>query len=427
MRPSTLSALLRENPIVITGVGAFSAGGESADELWQKAVSGQSTATSVAVESGARRLTFPACRAAELDLSRDGLRRLKRLDRAVQMGWIAADEAVRQAGLRDAYPPERVGAIVGTARGPAGNLYAAANGSDGRHSPSFVADNSFTSVSGAVARSFGFQGPSATMAATCASAAVAIASAAEQILLGKADAMVTGGAEAPLQAQAFEQFDAVGVLATHDDAAQACRPFDRDRNGLVLGEGSAFLVLESEATARERGAVPIARLCGWAYGTDVSSRTGMEEARLSALLEHALAVANLAAAEIHYVNLHGTGTRVGDLTEAEAVARIFGPSMQTLACSSTKPITGHCLGATPALEAVLCVQALRQQLVPPTANCPNQDPCCRIRLQTSSALPAQIRSVISNSLGFWGQCATLVFSAVDGGTANAYPSSEVQA
>ena len=427
MASSRLSTLLRENPIVITGIGAFSAGGETADQLWQTAVNGQSTATAFPLESGAPRSTFPAYRAPELDVSRDGLRRLKRLDRAVQMAWVAADEALRQAGLEEVYSPERVGVVVGTARGPVGNLYAAANGSDLRRSPSFVADNAFASLSGALARSFSFQGPSATVAATCASAVVAIASAAEQILLGKADAMLTGGAEAPLQRQAFEQFDAAGVLAMHDDPAQACRPFDRDRNGLVLGEGSAFLVLESEAAARERGAVPVARLAGWAYGTDVSSRTATEESRLSAVIEQALAMADLRPAEIDYVNLHGTGTQLGDFTEAEAMARVFGPRTPALPCSSTKPITGHCLGATPALEAVLCVKALREQLLPPSANCPNQDPCCRIALQTSSARTPRIRTVVSNSLGFWGQCAALVFSTVEAGTASADASTEVQA
>ena len=402
MAESRLVRLVREQPLVVTGMGAFSAGGANAEELWNAAVAGKGTARGLELEG--RR--WPACLAPEVDLSREEFRRLQRLDRAVQIGCVAGEEALQQSRCRNAYPSDRIGIIVGTARGPLGNIYAASNQPP---RPSTVADNSVTSVSGALARSFGFRGPCFAVAATCASAAVAIAQGAEQILLGKADAVLVGGTEAPLQRRAFEDYEAAGVLARHDEPAQACRPFDVDRSGLVLGEGSAFLVLETLEGARARGAVPLARLIGWAYGCDVSSRTASAGDGVVQVIEAALNTAELAASEIDYLNLHGTGTPLGDFTEAEIMGRVFGEKA-TVPCSSTKPVTGHCLGGTPALEAVLAVQALERQTIPPSANCPNQDPCCQINLVKGSAEGAQLRTVMSNSLGFWGQCASLIFA-----------------
>lgn len=411
MSLSKLAVLLRDNPIVVTGMGAFSAAGESLDKLWDAALAGQGTARSLSFAIGPERSSFPVSVAPEVNFARDGARRLRRLDRCVQIAWLAADEALHQSNLPGAYVPERVGVIVGTARGPAEKIYAAANLSeDARPAPSLVADNSPSSPSGALARVFSFHGPCFTLAATCASAAVAIAQGAEQILLGKADAVLVGGTEAPLQRQALQQFDAAGVLARHDDPAQACRPFDVERNGLVLGEGSAFLVLESLDSAARRSATPLARLAGWAYGCDASSRTATAGDGVVNVVEQALRAAELAPRAIDYLNLHGTGTALGDFSEAEAVVRIFGAEAERLPCSSTKPITGHCLGATPALEAVIAGQALREQRIPPNGNCPNQDPCCRINVVTGAAQPARLGNVMTNSLGFWGQYASLIFS-----------------
>jgi 3-oxoacyl-[acyl-carrier-protein] synthase II len=408
---SRLAALLRDNPIVVTGMGAFSAGGETVDKLWDAALRGRGTARMVSFQNGDRVESYPASVAPEIDFSREELRRLRRLDRCVQMAWVAADEAIAQSGLRGAYEPERVGVFVGTARGPAGKIYAAAAQSpEDKPLPSVVADNSFTSLSGALARSFGFHGPCITLAATCASAAVAIAQGAEQILLGRADAVLVGGTEAPLQWQGLRQFDAANVIATHEDPTQACRPFDADRNGLVLGEGSAFLILESLDSAQKRGAKVLARLTGWAYGCDVSSRTATAGEGVVRVVQQALRTAQINPEVIDYVNLHGTGTLLGDVAEAEAMRRVFTGETADVLCSSTKPITGHCLGATPALEAVLSIAALRQQTIPPSANCPNQDPSCRINLQTNSASPPHLRTAMSNSLGFWGQYASLIFA-----------------
>ena len=154
-------------------------------------------------------------------------------------------------------------------------------------------------------------------------------------------------------------------------------------------------------------------MSGWAYGCDASSRTATAGDGVVRVVEAALRAAKLDPAAIDYVNLHGTGTLLGDVAEAEAMRRVFIGDAADVPCSSTKPITGHCLGATPALEAVIAIEALRQQMIPPSANCPNQDSACRINLQTNGARPALLRTVMSNSLGFWGQYASLIFARAE--------------
>ncbi len=370
---SVLATLLRENPVVVTGLGALSAAGGNVAALWAAAAAGRVPA-SYAV---AKIPETPA--------------RFRRLDRAAQLAWCAAAEALAQAGLGEVGTPERVGVFVGTAGVPQRSLGQAPR-------PSTAADQSFSAIAGALARDFGFRGPCVTVAATCASAAVAIAQGAEQILLGKIDVALVGGAEAPLAPGRMAEFAAAGVLAR-----ESCRPFDRARDGMVLGEGSGFLVLESSGHARARGVKWLANFSGWAYASDARSRTANGTAGLARVLQEACA---LAPGPIDYLNLHGNGTVRGDREEAEAVAQLF-PGVP---CSSTKPITGHCLGATPALEAIIAIAALRAQTIPPSAHCDAQDPACAISL-AKTARPAELRTILSNSLGFWGQTAALLFAA----------------
>jgi 3-oxoacyl-(acyl-carrier-protein) synthase len=280
--------------------------------------------------------------------------------------------------------------------------------------PSLSAQSSMGSLSGALAQHFNLKGPGAVISATCASAAFAVASAAEQILLGKTDAMLVGGAEAPLHAAVLAQLESSGVLGSHAEAAQTCRPFDVTRNGMVLGEGSAFLVLEPARLAARRGAKSLANLTGWSMSIDSSGRTGVHEdgSSVEQAMECALDIARLSPGQIGYVNAHGSGTVMNDLAEAKALGRVFGN--HGVPCSSTKPVTGHCLGATPALEAILCVEALRRQKLPPSVNCAQPDPQCPIHLASAQSQPAPLHSVMSNSLGFWGYHASLIFSAANG-------------
>ncbi len=415
MKGAVLPQLLRATPIMVTGCGAISAAGATLDELWLRAVAGHSPAAIREFEIGRRQQPFAVCAAPQLDVTRPELHPVRRMDRSVQLGWVAANQALRAAGLDQARSDLTIGVMVGASRGPVSKLEEGfARVSSRRYPPSLSADCTFASLSGALAQALDLTGPSVTVSATCASGAFAIAFAAEQILLGKADAMLVGAAEAPLLPAVMAQLNAAGVVGSHAEAALTCRPFDVTRNGLCLGEGSGFLVLEPAPAARRRGATPLAQLAGWGLCVDDSGRAGVS-ASGSGLLDaasQALAAAGLTPAVIDHVNTHGTGTRLNDTVEARALRQLFGSRADTLPCTSTKPITGHCLGATPALEAVLVIEALRRQIVPPTANCHQPDPECPINMQPLKARPMELCHVMSNSLGFWGYHASLIFSRV---------------
>jgi 3-oxoacyl-[acyl-carrier-protein] synthase II len=327
------------------------------------------------------------------------------------MAALAAKQAWTQAGVADAYAHERVGVMIGSSRGPLEKISESFHQlGNGGPLPSLSAQSSMGSLAGALAQVFKLKGPSAVVSAACASASFSMAMAAEQLLLGKADAMLAGGAEAPLHAVILSQLQSAGVLGSHEEAGRVCRPFDATRNGMVLGEGSAFFVLERAAGAQRRGAVALAKLAGWSSNIDSFGRTGVHEdgSGLLQVMAGALDVAGLSPGAIDYINAHGSGTVANDSAEAQAVNRLF--RNRAVPCSSTKPVTGHCLGATPALEAILCVEVLRQQKLLPAVNCHRQDPGCPIHLASEPSQPEKITSVMSNSLGFWGYHAALIFS-----------------
>lgn len=413
MIKSVLARLLRDQPLVVTGLGSFSAAGDSVTALWQAALAGQSLATWREFQIGPTLKSFAVCSAPQLTAELPEWQSIRKLDRCTQMAWLAAHRAWQQAQLTGAYAPVRIGIMVGSSRGPFGKVgESLARLGQPNYPPSLSANSTFASLSGVLAQNFNLQGPSATISATCASGAFAIGLAAEQILLGKVDAMLVGGAEAPLAPAILAQLQAAGVLGSHAEAARTCRPFDATRNGLVLGEGSAFLILESAHTAAARQAKALARLSGWCLNLAHSGRTGVDETgtSLRQVMAQALQLAGLDPDQIDYVNAHGAGTKMNDSAEAQAIVKLFGLRAATVPCTSTKPITGHCLGATPALEAVLCIEALRRQRLPPTANCAQPDPLCPLNTNPANAPAHRISNVLSNSLGFWGYLASLIFS-----------------
>jgi 3-oxoacyl-(acyl-carrier-protein) synthase len=413
MNGFTLNKLLRENPIVVTGMGSLTAAGRGVDALGSAAMAGKSSAAWREFELEGRRQRFAVCSAAEFDGALEELRPMRKLDRSVQMAWLAAHQAWTQAGLAGAYSPARTGIIVGSSRGPLGKRSESFGmGGKQKFPPSLSANSTFACISGALAQRFKLKGPGAMISATCASAAFAIGLAAEQILLGNADAMIVGGTEAALNFAVLSQLQSSGVLGFHEDARQTCRPFDLTRNGTVLGEGSAFLILESAPAAGARAAGALARLAGWAGCLDDSGRAGVhaDGSGLLQVMQQALRVAGLETGQIDYVNAHGTGTKMNDAAEACAIKNLFGGRAAKVPCTSTKPVTGHCLGATPAIEAVLCIEALRRQKIPPTANYLQPDPACLVNAQPSVAPSVPLKHAMSNSLGFWGYHASLIFS-----------------
>jgi 3-oxoacyl-(acyl-carrier-protein) synthase len=413
MKPSILTGLLRDNPIAVTGMGCFCAAGDSVDALWEAASAGKSPATWREFDFESEHMRFAVCSAPELDLTQPQLHPVRKMDRCVQIAWIAANQAWSQAQLAGAYPMTRVGIIVASSRGPVSKHKESFQFvSHHKCPPSLAANSTFASLSGALGQAFKITGLGVTVSATCASAAFAIGLAAEQILLGKADAMLVGGTEAPLQPAILAQLNAAGVIGSHDDARLTCRPFDVTRNGLVLGEGSGFLVLESARAASARKTKIVAHLAGWGLSLDNAGRTGVNEdgSGLLQVMEEALRLADFDPGKIDYINAHGTGTKMNDAAEAIAVKTLLGDRATTVPCSSTKPITGHCLGATPALEAIISIEAMRRQTIPPTANCLQPDPLCLINPQPLAAKSAGISNVMSNSVGFWGYYASLIFS-----------------
>ena len=399
MNPERLHQLLRADPIVVTGLGVHCAAGVNVDALWRSVVAGVSPVDEI--DQGG---LFIASVAEDVDCLIDQrLKAGRRTDRSVQLALSAAVEAVDQAGLRD----EKMAVIAGTSRGPQGQWEVAKADLDAgrRPRPTMAATGTVACLSGLLAQQLGATGPGFTVSATCASGGNAIALAAQQLLLGEADAVLAGGSDAPVNALVLRGMESAGMLGT------ACRPFDVRRDGLVVGEGAGFLVLELQSHARRRGAEVLARLEGWATGVSTHGRTGIREdgAGLVDVLGRSLEMAGLQPDEIDYVNAHGTATELNDRVEATIFRQFFEAGVPV---SSTKGVTGHCLGATPALEAIIGVMALRGGRLPATVGLEEVDPgCSGVDLIMGEAREACVRHVVSDSIGFWGYHACLILGS----------------
>lgn len=426
VNPPLLHRLLRENPVVVTGLGVFCGAGASVDKLWQTVLRSESPADWLPPELSPAGLQVAGCRAVNPPL----IRLTRKMDRSAQLAYAAAQEAWTAARL-DAQPvaPERIGIFVGTSRGAVGKLATGVLGevrSPGfsrpgppeggtpdlqRARPSDAAHCSLANISGMLSLAFPAHGPALTVSATCASGAAAIALAAQQILLGTVDVAIAGGAEAPLNPLVIAQLHAAGILGHDTDPRLTCKPFDSARNGIVLGEGAGFLILESQASARRRGANVLAQLAGWSLAAEGGERVGMDRSgtSLSRVITEALAMAGVAPARLGYINAHGTGTKLNDLAEANALHLALGDASSRVPCSSTKAATGHCLGASAALEAVLSIQAIRDSRLPGTTNCRALDPEVKLSLLRTSEGSAAVKSALSVSAGFWGNQAALAF------------------
>jgi len=407
-----LAAMLAANPVVVTGMGAVTAAGGSVPALWQGVMNAAPSARWLAALPGFPEPPVAGCAAAAFQLPPATARRARKLDRCVQLALAAAREAWNAAQFAPDFPlPARRGIVVGTSRGPLEKwAESSVRLAQGRMRPTLAASSTLASLSGALSAEFGAGGACLTVSAACASSAGAIGLAALQLVTGQADVMLAGGTEAPLNPLVLSQLRAAGVLGSHQTPGLTCRPFDAHRNGTVLGEGAAFLVLETLASAQKRGVRPLARLAGWAIGSEAGERTGIHETgdALRQVMNEALALAKLSPDQIGYVNTHGTGTRLNDRVEARAVREVLGG----VPCSSTKAVTGHCLGAAAAIEAIICLKALEAQLLPPSVNCAEPDPGCPVNLILGPPRAAQFAAALSNSCGFWGNNAALLFARI---------------
>ena len=413
---SKITTLLRDDPIVVTGIGAVSAAGHSVSGLWDAVMEQRSLAAWVNAASPQGGVVQVAgCAVPPLDWAgHPWLGMARRVDAGTQYALHAAWQAAEAAGLFDnPVAPHRLGVICATSRGPLAKWEEASSlwRTGRRMKPTLAATTTLAAGAGALVQVLDAHGPSWMVSAACASGAFATAAAAEQILLGHADIMLAGGADDALNAVVIAGLEAAGVLAGGDsDPATRCRPFGGDRTGLVPGSGAGMLVLESLSSARRRDVEPLAVLSGWSVGMDPAGLAGMhpQGAGLQRTMRGAMAMAGLDPGDIGYINAHGTGTVTNDAAEAAAISAVFGS--RTPPVSSSKSITGHCLGATPALEAALCVEALRRGVLPPAFPDKTTDPACA-GLTFSHGGPAlDLRHVLSNSAAFWGFHASLLFS-----------------
>ena len=393
--------------VAVTGLGAVCALGHDAGAVWRAALAGTCGIGPIAGIPTGRLTARLAAEVAGFDpAAHFDRRRLPMLDRAAQLTLVAAREAMAMAG--DAgVAPARAGAVLAAAIGQAtfDDAYRAFYGEGAARVPPLTVPRAMPSAPcSAVSMEFGLRGPSFSIASACASATHAIGQAFHMVRGGQLDLAVTGGGDASVVVGVFKGWEALRVLS-----ADACRPFSRDRTGLVIGEGAGVLVLEALESARARGAVVLAEIVGFGMSADASDLTAPDAGGAAAAMSAALDDAGMAPGEVGYVNAHGTGTRLNDRAESLALHRVFGRAMPP--CSSSKSMIGHCMSAGGALEMVLVVQALRHGWLPPTAGFREPDPECDLDCVPNVARAAPIGAALSNSFAFGGLNAVLAARA----------------
>ncbi len=393
--------------VVVTGLGAVTAFGMGAPALGSAIAAGRSGLGPLTRVAGWDGRTGVAGEVEFNPPPAISARMAKRLDRHVLFALAASLEACRDAGLGRPLPGgDEAAVVIGSSRG--GETSLLEGWGKKRTGPLFLPRILANMAAAQVSIFLGARGPSWGLSAACATGGAAIGEAWEIIRRGDATLAVCGGAETPLTALSLAGFEAMGVLSRRRDPAEACRPFQRGRDGFVPAEGAGVLVLEEAEHARVRGAGARAVLTGYGAASDAHHPTAPDPAGAGAALamRRALAKANLAPEAIDYICAHGTGTVLGDAAEAAAVANIFGSGKPPV--SSLKAALGHTLGAAGAIEAVACVMALERQIIPPTVNCGESE--FPLDLVPNRARPAVIRHCLSNSFGFGGHNVSLVFS-----------------
>ncbi len=416
--------------VVVTGLGAVTPLGAGVAPSWRAVLDGRSGIRAV---SGVDAADLPCRIAGQVPESDDTAfgaafdadavvppKDQRKMDRFILLALAAADEAVSDAGWRpaDEEARERTGVMIGSGIGGLPGLAEAALTLHGkgprRISPFFVPSTLINLASGHVSIRHGFRGPNHAAVTACATGAHAIGDAARLIAMDDADVMLAGGSEAAICRLGIAGFCAARAMSTgfNDDPARASRPWDRDRDGFVMGEGAGVLVLEELEHAKRRGATIYAEVTGYGLSGDAYHITSPAEDGNGAFraMRAALKRAGLAPDAVDYVNAHATSTPAGDPVEIAAVKRLFGPAAAGLSMSSTKSATGHLLGAAGAVEAIFAILALRDQVAPPTLNLEAPSEGCDLDLVPLRPKERRIRHALSNSFGFGGTNAALVFS-----------------
>ena len=407
--------------VVITGLGLVTPVGLTVEDTWANLLAGTSGAAPITKFDPARLQVRFACEVKGFDpLICMDRKEAKRMDLFSQFAMAASLQAVTQAGLEGKFPdPERTGVIIGSGIGGMMTfeeqcLIYLQKGPD-RVSPFFVPMFIPDIASGHVSIRYGLKGPNFCTVSACSSSAHAIGESYDLIRSGAADCMVTGGAEAAITGITIAGFQNMKALSTRNDSPEtASRPFDEGRDGFVLADGGAVLVLESLEHATARGATILGEVAGYGMSADANHITAPPEDGEGAArcMTNALRNAQITAEKVDYVNAHGTSTPLGDIAETIALKRAFGDHARKLAVSSTKSATGHLLGAAGGIEAVFSALAFRDQVAPPTINLTHPDPQCDLDYVPNTARPMKIDVALSNSFGFGGTNGTLVFGKV---------------
>ena len=404
--------------VVVTGLGALTPVGNDVLTTWRALVEGR---------SGIKRITrfdpspFETQIAGEVKgfdpKEHFNRKEARRLDRFVQFAVVATRQALEDAKLTiTADNAERVGAVIGTALGGIETLLTQFEKLQARGprrlSPFFLPMMLADTASGQVAISCGAKGPNMAIVSACATGSNAIGEAAEMIRRGDADAIISGGSEAPLVPIVLAGFNVMGVLSTrNDEPERACRPFDATRDGPAMSEGAGILILESLEHATGRGAKIYGEIIGYGATADAAHVAAPAEGGegMARAMRLALQQAGIRPEEVDYINAHGTGTTLNDVNETAAIKAVFGKHAYNLAVSSTKSMIGHLMGAAGAVEAIACLKALQDQIIPATINYQQPDPQCDLDYVPNEAQPCQLRVVMSNSMGMGGHNACLIF------------------
>ena len=405
--------------VVVTGLGAVTPLGNDARTTWESAIAGKSGIDFIRAfdPSG-----FPVRVAAEVkDFEPPDIlspKDARRLDRNVLLAVAAAKEAVDDACL-DGIDPARAGIVVGSAIGGVIGIVEQQEtlrerGAE-RVSPYFIPSVLVDAASGQIAISLGLRGPNYAPVSACATGSTAVGEGAEIIRRGDADTVLAGGTEACIHPLILAGFCAMRGLAAEDEhPPRASRPFDATRAGFVMGEGACILVLEELEAARARGATIYAEVLGYGASNDAHhmAQPDPESIGVVEMMRAALEGAGVAREQVGYINAHGTSTPLGDLAETKAIKEVFGDHAFELAVSSTKSMTGHCFGAAGAVEAMMCVLALHERVLPPTINLRTPDPECDLDYVPNEARRAQVDVALSNAMGLGGHNGCVLFGRV---------------
>ena len=414
--------MLDRTHVVVTGMGAVAPVGNDVTTVFENLKAGRSGIARISSFDPSPLATQIAGEVKGFDpRAHFDVKEARRLERFVQFAVVAAREAIADAHLEiNERNNETIAVVIGSGIGgalsSAEQVKILETKGPRRVSPFFIPMMLVDTAPGQVAIEFQIKGPNMAVVSACATGVNAIGEAAEMIRRGDADVVVCGGSEACLQPVAFAGFNVMGVLSTQNaEPEKAARPFDATRDGFVMGEGAGILILESAEYAQARGARIYGEVIGYGTSADANhvAAPDAEGEGIGRAMQWALKRAKIALNEVHYINAHGTGTKLNDSIETNAIKQVFGENAYNIPVSSTKSMIGHTLGAAGALEAIFCLKAMQEQILPPTINYTTPDPVCDLDYVPNVARPHTINVAMSNSIGLGGHNASIIFSIFD--------------